>query len=201
MASNYFTVLRTLHVHQLMRMVHCRMARCRRYSQKLRFYLFPWLFESFGTGCGIGRGVRVEGRTRVHIGSRVAISDAVRFVGNGQISIGNRTAINASTIICGQKSVSIGDDCMIAPYVYILDTDHKRPGDTTCTDDLGYVNATVNIGNSVWIGTHCVILKGVTIGDRAVVGANSVVNSDVAPGEIVVGSPARTVRNRLSDAA
>jgi len=201
MASNYFTILRTLHIHQLMRTVHCRMARYRRYSQKLRFYLFPWRFESFGARCGIGRGVRVEGNTKVHLGSRVAISDAVRFAGNGQISIGDRTAINASTIICGQELVAIGDDCMIAPFVYIIDTDHQTTNYPDLVSRQGYVNAPIKIGNGVWIGTQCVILKGVAIGDGAVVGANSVVTSDVAPGEIVFGSPARAIRRRSPNAA
>ncbi len=55
------------------------------------------------------------------------------------------------------------------------------------------------IGNDVWIGQNAVILPGVKIGDGAIVGANSVVGSDVAPYTVVVGNPARTIRKRFDD--
>lgn len=58
----------------------------------------------------------------------------------------------------------------------------------------------VMIGNDVWIGHGAVVLPGVSIGDGAVVGANAVVTRDVAPFEIVAGTPARTLRRRFPDA-
>lgn len=55
------------------------------------------------------------------------------------------------------------------------------------------------VGNDVWIGSHCVVMPGVTIGDGAIVGAGSVVTADVPPYAIVVGTPARVVRSRFAD--
>ncbi len=55
------------------------------------------------------------------------------------------------------------------------------------------------IGNDVWIGQNAVILPGVHIGDGAIIGANSVVGSDIAPYTIVVGNPARPIRRRFDD--
>ena len=55
------------------------------------------------------------------------------------------------------------------------------------------------VGNDVWIGQNAVILPGVHIGDGAIVGANSVVGSDIAPYSIVVGNPARILRKRFDD--
>ena len=55
------------------------------------------------------------------------------------------------------------------------------------------------IGNDVWIGQNAVVLPGVHIGDGAIIGANSVVGSDVAPYVIVAGNPARTIRKRFDD--
>ena len=55
------------------------------------------------------------------------------------------------------------------------------------------------IGNDVWIGQNAVILPGVHIGDGAIIGANSVVGSDVAPYTIVVGNPAKVLRRRFDD--
>ena len=55
------------------------------------------------------------------------------------------------------------------------------------------------IGNDVWIGQNAVILPGVRIGDGAIIGANSVVGSDIEPYSIVVGNPAKLLRKRFDD--
>ena len=65
-------------------------------------------------------------------------------------------------------------------------------------DGASYSKGPISVGNDVWIGDSAVILSGVTIGDGAVIGAYSVVARDVAPYSIVVGNPARVVRNRFS---
>jgi virginiamycin A acetyltransferase len=58
----------------------------------------------------------------------------------------------------------------------------------------------ITIGNDVWIGTQCVILSGSTIGDGAVIAANSVVTADIPPYAIAAGSTAKVLRYRFSDA-
>ena len=85
---------------------------------------------------------------------------------------------------------------MIAPGVYILDVDHKFESVQIPIRDQGYELEAVVIGNDVWIGGGSFILKGVTIGDGAIVAANSVVNNDVAPYSIVGGTPARRIGSR-----
>ncbi|OYU80792.1 MAG: hypothetical protein CFE23_07435 [Flavobacterium sp. BFFFF1] len=55
------------------------------------------------------------------------------------------------------------------------------------------------MGNDVWLGSNVVVRRGVTIGDGAIVGANSFVNKDVKPFEIVGGIPARTIKMRFTD--
>ena len=65
-------------------------------------------------------------------------------------------------------------------------------------DDLPFKGDTV-IGNDVWIGQNAVILPGVHIGDGAIIGANSVVSSNVEPYTIVAGNPARAIRKRFDD--
>ena len=64
--------------------------------------------------------------------------------------------------------------------------------------DMPFKGNTV-IGNDVWIGQNAVILPGVHIGDGAIIGANSVVGSDVAPYTIVIGNPAKVLRRRFDD--
>ena len=70
--------------------------------------------------------------------------------------------------------------------------------ETTAASDMPFKGNTV-IGNDVWIGQNAVILPGVHIGDGAIIGANSVVGSNVEPYTIVIGNPARKLRKRFDD--
>ena len=65
-------------------------------------------------------------------------------------------------------------------------------------EDMPYKGDTV-VGNDVWIGENAVILPGVHIGDGAIIGAKSVVGSNIAPYSVVVGNPARAIRKRFDD--
>lgn len=70
--------------------------------------------------------------------------------------------------------------------------------DAPAASEMPFKGDTV-IGNDVWIGQNAVLLPGVTIGDGAIIGANSVVGSDVAPYTIVAGNPAKVIRKRFDD--
>ena len=117
----------------------------------------------------------------------LATSDAARIV------IGPRTYINRSTMIDADALVEIGAQTMIGPFCYITDHDHTAHAGTPPADGP-LVSAPVRIGERCWIGAHVSILKGVTIGDGAVIGAGSVVTKSVPPGVIAVGNPARVLK-------
>jgi acetyltransferase-like isoleucine patch superfamily enzyme len=104
------------------------------------------------------------------------------------LRIGNGTYLNRNTEVVAGQRVTIGRDCKIARDVIIMDTDqHPLPGGTL-------VAQPVAIEDRVWIGARTIILKGVTIGHDAVIGAGSVVTRDVPAGAIAAGVPARIVR-------
>ncbi len=104
-----------------------------------------------------------------------------------RVEIGAHTYLNRRTEITCHERVSIGEHCAIAWDVSIMDTDaHTFSGQPH--------TAPVTIGDHVWIGARAVILKGVTIGEGAVVAAGSVVTKDVPPGVLVGGNPARVIR-------
>jgi acetyltransferase-like isoleucine patch superfamily enzyme len=122
---------------------------------------------------------------------------------NATISIGKRVFISG-TIIAAEK-IEIGDDVMISWGVTVVDHNShsisfsERADDVTNwrkgKKDWTHVKiAPVTICDKVWIGFNALILKGVTIGEGAVVGAGAVVTKDVPAWTIVGGNPARIIR-------
>ena len=100
----------------------------------------------------------------------------------------------------------IGRYCSIAPHCRIGQGEHdvNRISTSRVLDEsaCGYAELTRNpcvIGNDVWLGNDVIVRRGVTIGDCAVIGANSFVNRDIPAFAIAVGSPAKVVRFRWSE--
>ena len=110
------------------------------------------------------------------------------------IEIGNNVSFAAYVHIWGLGGVKIGNRVMIGSHSAISSITHDY-----CSDIMYYNNVTkpVIIGNDVWIGSHAVILPGITIGDGAVVGAGCVVTKDVEPFDIVVGVPGHILKKRI----
>lgn len=131
-----------------------------------------------------------------NLGGRLEAGNCLFFPGvrlevgaGGRLSIGTGTYLNRNSEVVAWQEVRIGRDCMIGWDVLIMDTDqHPLPG-------RGVENRPVQIGDRVWIGARATILKGVSIGDGAIVGACSVVTSDVPAGAVVTG-PKAAVRTR-----
>lgn len=111
------------------------------------------------------------------------------------IRIGAHSGISNSTIVCN-VSVTIGEYVMIGGGCKIYDTDfHSVIFEQRTADvDTGIKAEPVVIEAGAFIGAHCIILKGVTIGARSVVGAGSVVTRDIPPLEIWAGNPARFIK-------
>jgi len=144
----------------------------------------------------------------VLIGERTVIHKASLF---GMINIGNNTTINGpGTEFHAIKSkISIGNFCSIARHTAIQDHNHDTENITTYFIRHHFFNeerkesaiskGDIHIGNDVWIGTQSTILSGVTIGDGAVIAANSVVTKNVPPYAIVGGTPAKVLKYRFSE--
>ncbi len=113
---------------------------------------------------------------------------------NPHLIIGrNFHATRNLTIQCAGKT-TIGDDVLIASDVFIIDYNHGlNPNSNSYLDNKLEVLG-VTIGNGVWIGNNVVILPGVHIGDKAIIGAGSVVTKDIPSYTIAVGNPARIVK-------
>lgn len=107
------------------------------------------------------------------------------------ITLGSGVYINAGCAILDTAAVTLGNGTMLGPAVQIYCADHHR--DPTKRQAGMERAAPVTLGANVWIGGGAIILPGLTIGDDAIVGAGAVVTRDVAPGQTVVGNPARAV--------
>ena len=139
------------------------------------------------------------------IGSGSIVEAAIRFDRpGGVVRIGERTFVGASTLVCAE-AIEVGDDVLISWGCTIVDhnshalvwKDRRRDVENWYegTKDWTQVErAAVRVGNKAWIGFNVIVLKGVTIGEGAIVGAGSVVTRDVPAFTIVAGNPARPIR-------
>lgn len=145
----------------------------------------------------------ISGNGKITIGNNVRLSGKPSISFNtkhGQIpelSIGDNTFIGHMCSIRIGKQVNIGNNCLIAAGTTIADIDghpldakRRRDGETSALEDIH----PISIGDDVWIGADALIMKGVHIGDRAIVAARSVVTKDVPPDTIVAGIPAKVVK-------
>ncbi len=115
---------------------------------------------------------------------------------NSRIIIGSNVGISGSTINA-TTSITIGDNVMIGSGCLITDTDSHPLHWKDRLDNRNDLTAKapIVISDNVFIGARSIILKGVTIGEGAVVGAGSVVSKDVPPYTVVCGNPAKIVKS------
>ena len=149
----------------------------------------------------------------VQIGRNCLICKGVKIESN--VNIGDYTYINLDTTV--DSNVNIGKYCSISKNVFIAPGTHEYKYVTThpilfnpfwrkqmnilekdnYIKKIGKQDSITNIGNDVWIGLNAIIMRGITIGDGAVIGAGAVVTKDVEPYSIVVGNPAKHIKYRF----
>jgi len=134
----------------------------------------------------------------IYIKQNVVIKEGVKICScnnSAKISIGENTTVGYYNFFFASKGITIGDNCLIAPFVYIVDSNHQAEMGTLINQQEN-ISEEIIIGNDVWIASNVTILKGVKIGDGAIIAANSVVNKDVEAYTVVGGSPAKFISKR-----
>jgi len=111
---------------------------------------------------------------------------------NARVSVGKRSTVGFHSFLYASSQITVGDDCMIAPFVYIVDSDHGIKLGMPMNSQPNKSDP-ICIGDDVWVGAHSVILAGITIGSGAIVAAGAVVRDDVPPNTIVGGVPATVI--------
>lgn len=176
---------------------------------------FLWRVEAQLKGVEFKGKVRFQGRPiisvakggRLLIGDGVSIASSVRAnpLGLAQPSVLRAMASGATlvlatgvalsgTVICSGASIEIGEGTILGAGAMVLDNDFHEPGQGWSWETENAKNAKpIKIGRGVFVGARAIILKGVTIGDRAIIGAGAVVTKDVPANHLAAGNPARNL--------
>lgn len=141
-------------------------------------FLRKWFLPPFFKSCG--RNLQI--RPRVH------------FECIENISVGNNVSFNYNGFINGCGGINIGNNCLFGPGLTIITANHNFQGSKNVRS-LGHLKKPVFIGNNVWIGSNVIILPGVRIGDNCVIGAGSIVTKDIPANKVVVGNPAKIIKD------
>ena len=165
----------------------------------------------FGGGGDYGNNLRVRGImtirrfqcSTISVGDRCTFNSSSRFNARGinhkciletgkpgaLLKIGNHCGFSGCSIVA-DKEVIIGDHVMVGANTCIGDRDDHP-------DRLGTSPQPVHIGNNVFIGMHCIVMKGVTIGDNSIIGAGSIVTKDIPANCIAAGVPCKVIRQKV----
>ncbi|MDD9303097.1 MAG: acyltransferase [Desulfobacter sp.] len=151
------------------------------------YIIKPWYIELFGGPISIGSHVTLLGcsdkKTRLTVWSEEKDIQG--------ICIGNHVLISPGVRISAANSITIGDSCMLASHAYVTDSDWHGIYDRSLPPDT---KTSVVLEDNVWIGDSAIVCKGVTIGENSIIGAGSVVTSDIPANVIAAGNPAKIVR-------
>lgn len=165
-------------------------------GRKVRLVGWPSVWKTKGSVIRVGHECVFRSRSRhnaIGINHRIILRTQSS---EAQIIIGDGVGISGGAI-CAKKRVSIGKGSIIGSNVVIGDNDFHpiKPKDRRFNRDAEDIPAKeITIGENVWIGADCYVLKGVTIGDNSVIGAMSVVTKSVPPNCVAAGNPAKVLR-------
>jgi acetyltransferase-like isoleucine patch superfamily enzyme len=182
-----------------------------------------WLWEARLKGVEFLGRCELQGRPKFSVaaGARIVVGDGVRIASavranplglsqpttlralapGAQLVLGREVGLSGC-VLCAARSIEIGERTLFGAGAMALDTDFRAPvGEWGWNDDCTAGAQPIKIGRGVFIGARAIILKGVNIGDRAVLGAGAVVTEDVPAHYFAVGNPARCFPSKQSTSA
>jgi acetyltransferase-like isoleucine patch superfamily enzyme len=134
---------------------------------------------------------------RLEIGPQTLLEPNVWITapGDARVRIGEGTFLNIGVMVAAIELVEIGSHCMFANGCFVTDGNHRFDDPERPVTWQGFTSkGPTRVGDNVWCGANVVITSGVTVGERCVIGANSVVTTDLPPRSIAAGAPARVLK-------
>ena len=136
-----------------------------------------------------------EGRLEVGAGVLFEPGVWITAPGSARIRIGGGTFLNMGVMLAAHELVEIGEHCMFANGCFVTDANHRFDDPDKPVPWQGFTSkGPTRLGDNVWCGANVVITSGVTVGERCVIGANSVLTEDLPPFSIAAGAPAKVLR-------
>ncbi len=189
----------------------------------LRSKFYPMLLGEVGSNVVFGRGLTLRHPHKIRLGDRVIVDDNCLldakgasnsgisigdgvFVGrntmiyckDGDIEIQSKVNISSNSLLFSSDRLVIGKETMIATYNYIASGgSYDYESEVPLVEQDSYAKGPTVIGERCWLGAKCVVLDGVSIGDRAVIGAGAVVTKNIPASSVAVGIPAK-VKSHIS---
>jgi acetyltransferase-like isoleucine patch superfamily enzyme len=174
-----------------------------RVKTRLFSALIAGQFRKTGKGCRVAAPFRFYGLDEITLGDHVSIErdcwiqtiPGKTSSGESKLFIGSNSGIGMGASISAARRVFIGEHVLLGRNVYISDHAHAFADIQIPIMNQGISGiADVEIGRGTWLGQNVVVLPGVKIGEHCVIGANSVVKSNISSYSVAVGAPARVVR-------
>ena len=151
---------------------------------------------SIGDGVYLRRNVelRAHNNGEIKIGSQIRIDRGVRILAANEsiIDIKSGTRIGLYSVFNGGDSITLYENCLISGFVYLQTSMHKY-NDAIPIKDQGYEHKPVSLGKNVWLGAHVVVLPGVSLGEKCIVGSNAVVTKSFDANQMIAGVPAKSI--------
>jgi acetyltransferase-like isoleucine patch superfamily enzyme len=185
-------------------------ARALLWAQKWRWYernslpwnraMIHWEFmrrEAFARWPVHGNVLEALRQGRLEIGPQTLLEPGVWLTapGEARIRIGEGTFLNLGVMVAAAELVEIGSHCMFANSCFVTDANHRFDDPDKPVPWQGFTSkGPTRVGDNVWCGAHVVIASGVTVGERCVIGANSVVTEDIPAFSVAAGVPAKVLR-------
>ncbi|MEF2364584.1 acyltransferase [Klebsiella oxytoca] len=164
------------------------------HSNHLMTGRFCYIGDFSYINCLSKQGVKLGERVTIREFAWLQITSDTYNLGEG-IIIGNDTYIGPRCNLGAAALLIIGEKCQIGAGVSFIAENHSFSGSSSIYEQ-GVTRKGISVGNDCWIGNNVIILDGVNIGDGVVVGAGAVVTKDIPANSVVVGNPARILKER-----
>lgn len=154
----------------------------------------------FGKNIIINHKLRIKGKGKLIIGDEVnlwAYEEKNRFYfysSEARVELDKGSRINGLTCH-SQSKIEIGENCLIGSAI-MMDTDFHEFKDPEHVLYQNQMTKPIRLGKGVWLGGQCVILKGVEIGDKCVIGFRAVVTKSFESDVVIAGNPAKVVKRK-----